>query len=313
MRALKPLAANGTGRASPSASGLMADFTASVSQAQTLRRARQEVTAAHREAALSIKARSDFLANMNHELRTPLNAIIGFATMLREADNYSLTDEKRSEYAQYILQSADLLLGHINLLLEAAALDGGEVHMASARINLKEALGDALKRTRIIAGAAGVTIEDRTPETAPMVWGDAQYVGPAIDHVLRTAVRSSQEGGRILVRAIVNEDGEGEIAVRDKGKGFSDEALGAINGSFSTIHRGLEKSFAASGIELAVAKAFIEMQGGAVMIRSRQDEGALVRLILPIAQADQTAQPVQQAADGAGGDIAYAPGKAGAA
>ena len=277
MRALKPFASD--------TASLLSGFSARIGEAQTLRRARAEVEAAHREAAASIKARSDFLANMNHELRTPLNAIIGFATMLKQAADYDLSEEKRAEYAQYILQSADLLLGHINLLLEAAALDGDELDVEAGAIDLGETVTSAIKRTRVIAEAAQVTIDNRTPAQAPVAWGDAERVGQAVDHILRTAVRSSSEGGIILVRAIINDEGWTEIAVRDRGAGLSAEALAAISGAFADIHRGLEKSFAASGIELAVAKAFIEMQGGKVAIKSRPGEGALVRLLLPTAEA----------------------------
>ena len=100
---------------------LLADYEARLGEAVMRNRAALEVRTARAEAEQAIKSRSEFLANMNHELRTPLNAIIGFATMLRDAQEYDFSEDQKTAYAEYILQSGDLLLGHINTLLEAVS------------------------------------------------------------------------------------------------------------------------------------------------------------------------------------------------
>lgn len=83
---------------------------------------------------------------MNHELRTPLNAIIGFSTMLKEGETYRLSDEQRDAYADYVLQSADLLLGHINTILEIAALDSGGVTLRKGNADISEIVSAAVER-----------------------------------------------------------------------------------------------------------------------------------------------------------------------
>lgn len=262
-------------------SSIMADFAAGMAEAAAVRRAGLEANAARAAAEMSIKARSAFLANMNHELRTPLNAIIGFASMLKETATYALSEDQRGAYADYILQSADLLLGHINTLLEAAALDGGDVTLAPESIDLSAALGDAVKRAKVAADAADVMFEAKV-EAAPSIgWGDPVRLSQALDHVIRTAVRFSPKGSRILLRASADKDGWAEVAVRDRGPGLSPEEIDKALTAFNEVHRGLERSFAGPGIGLAIAKSFVELQGGRFIVKSRPGEGTLVRIALP--------------------------------
>ena len=266
---------------------LLDDYASRLGEAVIRNRAALEVKAARIEAELAIKARSEFLANMNHELRTPLNAIIGFATMLRDAGDYNLSEDQHRNYAEYILQSGDLLLGHINTLLEVAALESGGVDINSDVVDAADILGEALNRAKVRAEAAQVRI-DRRDEGAPVAgWGDAQRLSEAVDHVIQAAIKSCGEGGRVLVRACADEKGWSEIAVRDNGAGYTKDEIDEALTAFNQVHRGLDRSFAGPGVGFAVAKTFIELQGGRFTIKSRPGQGTLVQLALPPASNHQ--------------------------
>lgn len=279
MRALKPFSASEGSR--------LAEYGARVSEQLVRRRAEIEARAARMEAELAIKARSEFLANMNHELRTPLNAIIGFATMLRDGDEYQVSDDQRRTYAEYILQSGDLLLGHINTLLEVAALESGQVELQHEVIAYDALLDDAVQRALIQADAASVTVERRGKKKDILGWGDSQRFSQALDHLLQTAIKLSHEGGRIHVRATASGKGWAEIAVRDNGDGLTPEELDAALDAFTEIHRGLDTSFLGPGVGYAVAKTFVEMMGGRFSIESREGQGTLARIALPLAESDE--------------------------
>ena len=281
MRALMP-SKNATG-------SLLGGYLANMSEAMAVRRANAEARRAQLEAELSIKARSEFLANMNHELRTPLNAIIGFATMLRENDQYKMTPEQSEEYADYILQSADLLLSHINTILETAALDGGDITLTQESVDLADILQATATRAKIAAGAANVVIDLKDSTDAVPVWADAERVGQAIDHLIRTAIRLSPKDSTVLMRAVVNQDGWGEIAIRDNSAGFDQATLARALSAFGEVNRGLDRSFSGPGIDLAIAKTFIEMQGGRFNIKSKEGQGTLVRVSFPPPVASEDA------------------------
>lgn len=282
-------------KSSSKAGSLIGGFSAGLAEQIAVRRAEFAARAARAEAELSIRARSEFLANMNHELRTPLNAIIGFSTMLKESDTYHLGEEQRRAYAEYVIQSADLLLGHINTILEAAALDSGSVAIARADVELGPALKEALLRARVAAEAAGVPIEDRTQGTGAAANADMERLGQALDHLLRAAIKSSPKGARVLVRAGLSQSGAPEIAIRDHGPGYDPQTIKRALGAFDEVHRGLDRSFAGPGVGFAIAKTFVEMQGGRFDIKSREGEGTVVRVSLPAPAAKQEQNPVRKA------------------
>ena len=269
---------------------LLSDYTSRMGEALLRRKTDIEIRAARVEAELAIKARSEFLANMNHELRTPLNAIIGFATMLRDKAQYEMDDEQRSGYAEYILQSADLLLGHINTILEVAALESGGVELEDDEFDLGEALDAALERTKIRAQAAKISISRRDDQDKVAAWGDPERFGQAIDHLLQAAIKACNEEGRILVRACLDERGWPEIAVRDDGVGLTPAETKAALEAFKQVHRGLDRTFSGPGVGYAVAKTFVEMQGGRFTIKSRKGKGTLVRISLPPPNAKPSAK-----------------------
>lgn len=270
---------------------LISDYAARMGEAMARRRAEMEVRAARMEADLSIKARSEFLANMNHELRTPLNAIIGFATMLRDGADYDLSEEQKRSYAEYILQSADLLLGHINILLEVAALESGGVELKDGVVDLSALLAGAVDGVRIRADAASVKVERRDKCEGAFVWGDEDRLRQAVDHLLQIAVKSCEEGGKALVRLRIDDDGWGEVAIRDNGAGFSPAEVKEALEAFSQPHRGLGRSFSGPGVGYAVAKTFVEMQGGRFVLKSREGAGTLAVISMPPPEAGAAKQP----------------------
>lgn len=263
----------------------LAEYGARVSELLIRRRAELEARAARMEAEFAIKSRSEFLANMNHELRTPLNAIIGFATMLRDGEDYQLSEEQRRTYAEYILQSADLLLGHINTLLEVAALESGQVEMSAEAVDFGAMLDDAVARARVRAEAAGVEVNRQESNGEAVGWGDPERTAQAVDHMIQTAIKLSQEGGKVYVRASTALNGWAEIMVRDEGDGFTETDLAEALEAFTEIHRGLDRSFLGPGVGYAVAKTFVEMQGGRFTIESRSGQGTRASISLPPAQA----------------------------
>jgi two-component system sensor histidine kinase KdpD len=114
----------------------------------------------------------------------------------------------------------------------------------------------------------------------PQANADRALTESAIANVLNNAARYCPEEATILVRARHVED-KIELDVIDEGPGFSQRALEQL---FTKFSHGVEGDGrpAGAGLGLAVAKGFIEAQGGRIEASNRVDRsGAIVRVWLP--------------------------------
>lgn len=168
-----------------------------------------------------------------------------------------------------------------------AALEAGRVELQDSAIEFNELLDDALTRAQVRADAAGVSLERRDTGAEIIGWGDAERFAQAADHLIQTAIKLSAEGGRVHVRASIVSQGWAEIAIRDEGAGLTKAELSDALEAFKEMHRGLDRSFLGPGVGYAVAKTFVEMQGGRFSIDSRPGQGTLARISLPPVTSDR--------------------------
>ena len=264
-------------------------------------RSQLAMRAAKADAELAYRARGEFLANMNHELRTPLNAIIGFTQMIRDAEALNLDKEQTNEYADYILQSADLLLSHINTILELAAAESGGAKLRRKKIDPAELLEEIAGQMQAMAEAANIELQTRIDEDLPLLLIDPDMIEKAFRHLIENAIQYSPEGRHVVlhVRKGVRDNQRRRVyfAVEDQGPGMSEEELQRVMHAFEQVHQGLDRTFEGSGLGLPIARSFIELNGGSFHVKSLPGRGTIVRFSFPAILEQETPIEEQSAAE----------------
>ncbi|MBO9361169.1 MAG: sensor histidine kinase [Thermoflexus sp.] len=99
-------------------------------------------------------------------------------------------------------------------------------------------------------------------------------------NLLDNALKFTRAGDRVEVR--VMEDGEWAVVeVADTGPGIPAEELPHI---FEELYRGSNaRGIPGSGLGLALVQRIVALHGGEVTVRSREGQGTVVRVRLPLA------------------------------
>jgi GAF domain-containing protein len=254
--------------------------TFAVQSALAIQNARlfREIEEKSRELEAASRHKSEFLANMSHELRTPLNAIIGFSEVLSEG-MFGEINEKQTEYLKDILESGQHLLSLINDILDLSKIEAGRMELEATDFDLPSAIENALILVRERASRRGITLERTVDERLGEIRADERKVKQVLLNLLSNALKFTPEGGRIDVRADV-QDEMVEVSVADTGVGIAPEDQEAVFEEFRQVGTAAKK-VEGTGLGLALSRKFIELHGGRIWVKSQVGAGSMFTFTLP--------------------------------
>ena len=193
------------------------------------------------------------LRSVSHDLRSPLTAILASAGGLANPE-LALDDADRAGLVETIRAEARRLDRVVGNLLDLSRLEAGAADPHLELWSVDELVGQAIES--VPEGAERVVVE--LDPDAPPVRADAAQVERAIANLVENALRYSPAGSRVLVR--VEQGGrELRIHVLDHGPGLSDAERNAV---FAPFRRGAGAEGRGAGLGLAIARGFVEANGG---------------------------------------------------
>lgn len=245
------------------------------------------------ENQINARHKDRFLSMMSHELRTPLNSLLGAADLLASPALGELNDKQR-EHIQLINDGAEHLLAMINDLLDIAKLDAGamEIHCSDF------APGELLDATMsmMAAGFRMRNIEaslDIDPAVTS-IHGDLRRCKQVMLNLLDNAAKYTPQGGRVMVRALPDEDGQVRIEVEDTGVGIAPDDQDKIFNEFHNIEMPDMDHLRSTGLGLALVRRLVHQHGGTVSVTSQPGQGSTFVFTLPChdhAPPEQAAEP----------------------
>jgi signal transduction histidine kinase len=139
-----------------------------------------------------------------------------------------------------------------------------------------EVLDRVRRRVAALAAERGVTLAFGADPAAPAARGNPAVVEQALTSLARNAVEASPRGGVVRVRW-ERRDGAVSVTVSDRGPGLPADRAGLTSFGRTTKPGG-------HGLGLALAKRFLEAEGGSLVLGDGEEGGALVEVRLPVAE-----------------------------
>lgn len=251
-------------------------------------RTQSDLTEARDRALAGEKAKARFLAVMSHEMRTPLNGLIGSLALLR---NTPLSREQR-RLVDILSLSGDILLGHVNTVLDSSRADAGAIVLQKSPFDLERLIDEVAENQRGLASAGGNEIRTECL-SHPMgeVLGDVGRVRQILLNLVGNAVKFTQNGTITIESERIMglpETGGGamvELRVIDSGIGISDDDLDRIFEDFVTLDTNYDRAAGGTGLGLGITRRLVEAMGGEIGAESVLGEGSLFWVRLPLAPA----------------------------
>ena len=226
------------------------------------------------------RLKSEFLANMSHELRTPLNSIIGFADILHD-EEVDPASPLHKEYLGDILTSGRHLLQLINDVLDLAKVEAGKIEFRSEAIDLDRLANEVASVLRTVALSKQIQLDVEVAPSICRVTADPSRLKQVLYNYVSNAIKFTDEGGHVVIRALPATDSGFRVEVQDDGIGIAPADHPRLFVEFQQLDAGLAKRHQGTGLGLALTKRIIEAQGGSVGVESDLGKGSTFWAVLP--------------------------------
>jgi len=231
----------------------------------------------------SDRLRSALLTSISHDLKTPLASVLGAASTMRDLSG-GLTDTEKRDLLATVIDESERLNRFIANLLDMTKLESGAIKPNTARHDVGEIVGSALRRAGKILAHHRVKLD--VAADLPMLDVDAVLLEQALFNILDNAAKFAPEGSTIRIQG--RRDG-GFVALRiiDEGEGIPPADLVRIFDKFHRATKG-DRVRPGTGLGLAIARGFVEAMHGTVEAANRGDRsGAVFTIRLPIPAAEK--------------------------
>jgi len=220
--------------------------------------------------------RQEFLSNVSHELRTPLTAIIAFVETLETG---AMEDPESSQrFLSIIRKNASRMHSLIDDILELTAIEGGNVRLTAAPLQLHTLVQDVCASFAAKAAAQDVTLKNNVPADV-MVYADERRLEQMLTNLIDNGIKFSRERGTV---AISYEPGtRDKILVQDNGDGIPAQHLERLFERFYRVDRARSRDMGGTGLGLAIVKHLALLHGGEVTVTSELGKGTTFTLHLP--------------------------------
>lgn len=222
-----------------------------------------------------------FIGNVSHEFKTPMTTIGGFVDGMVDG---TIPPEQHDKYLRIIAEESRRLSRMVNRMLDAAKIQSGELLLSPAPFDFSEMTSQIILSFEQKIEAHRIEVDcDLTDRL--IVMGDRDHVFRAVYNLVDNAVKFTQEGGKLTLRA-APEGANCAFSITNTGAGISEEDLPHVFDRFYKADRSRSLDKTGAGLGLYIVKNIINLHGGEISVRSDGGETEFA-FTLPLANVQK--------------------------
>jgi len=250
-------------------------------KAEAVKTASEEAVARAKEELRNLDPmQSEFMSNIVHELRAPLHSITGFTKLVLEGG--APDPGTQQEFLNIISDQSEHLRKLVDELTDISPVESGRIiKVRKERVSIKELLQSAVKELYSVANQKNIVLREDIPVTLPWMEVDGQRLRQVMFNLLGNAIKFSDCGGSIIVRAEVR-NSDLLVQVTDQGVGITEESIPYLFEKYYQVKNSARVG--GLGLGLYISKQIIETHGGRIWVESEAGAGSTFSFTLPMEQ-----------------------------
>ena len=243
------------------------------------RRMNEELSIAKRKAEESDKLKSAFLENISHEIRTPMNSIMGFSQLL---NNQMITEDKKRKYINLINTNCQELLTIITDIIDISKITLNKIIVTPRKTNLEQLLKEIKEEQKTYAQSKNIGLSyfnNLYPRIENIII-DESKLKQILTNLVNNAIKFTGYGE--IEYGCIQKDLMIEFYVTDTGCGIPEEKFEFIFDRFSKLDNQPETSRTGTGLGLSITKAYVQLLGGNIRLKSELNKGTTFYFDIPL-------------------------------
>lgn len=216
------------------------------------------------------------LINATHDIRSPLTMILGPVEKLKRLARKACDADTRNsidQCADTIDRNAERLLLLVNQILDVRKIDKHQMQLHCRETDIVQFVLHICRSYEFLAEQRGIAFNVVRPQEPLMAWIDRINFDKVVTNLLSNAFKYSLDAGEITV-AISSTGNHVVLTVTDAGMGFGDEKADNLFRRFYQGRNSSRQGIAGTGIGLNLTKKIVELHGGTITAKNRDDGGS---------------------------------------
>lgn len=229
----------------------------------------QQIAQADKLAALG-----ELSAGVAHEINNPLGVILGYTQLMLKdraiRDDHSHIHEDLKVIEKHVKNCRTVVSDMLAFSRKGSVKKG--------RINMNQVVDDVVQFLHNHSDFRKIDMQLSLEGESPLVViGNEQEFRQVVINLVINACHAVEQKGMIQISTALDAKGNIEIGVRDNGRGISRENIARIFDPFFTT----KPVGQGTGLGLSVSYGIIKKYGGTIEVKSRENQGAFFKVILP--------------------------------
>lgn len=237
---------------------------------------------AERERQLA-EAKTNYLSLLAHQLRTPLAGTKWNLKTLLDGD-WGPMNARQKKFLMRSYETNEQMITLVRDLLNITHIEEGRYDFTFKKTDLTDFVARVAAEFRAAARTAGVTLTVKKPRgniRLPLLLMDVEKMQIVLNNLIDNAIRYNQPEGRVEIGYSINKQ-SAILYVKDTGVGIPRKDQHKLFTKFFRGDNVIKMQVQGFGLGLYIVKNIVERHGGTITVRSKEHEGTVFTIVLPI-------------------------------